>query len=299
MALIAAVTAIIFSSCNKDDDIVADTGANTGGNIAGTDFTVVEYLPAPGQFINEKVSGFDNVTTMEAACEYAAGRLGSNLFVSLGSWGGYIVVKAGAAIPNTGGYDFSIAGNSFDSSNEAGIVWVMQDTNGNGLPDDTWYELRGSYYGMEGYERDYSVTYFRPDGAGDVRWKDSRGEEGVVKWMGQFHAQNYYPGWVTADSYTLKGTRLPSLVYQDEAGVWINPPFGWGYADNSGEDSEIIPIGGKTIQKNFFRISDAIDASGGSVDLDGIDFIKVQTAVNGTSGVIGENSTEVCGFFRP
>ena len=206
------------------------------------------------------------------------------------------------ALKNTGEFEIGVIGNAFLStngnSNEPGIVYVMKDENQNGQPDDTWYELRGSYYGMEGYERDYSVTYFRPDGAGDVRWKDSRGEEGVVKWMGQFHAQNYYPGWVTADSYTLKGTRLPSLAYQDEAGVWINPPFGWGYADNSGEDSEIITIEGKTIQKNFFRISDAIDASGGSVDLDGIDFIKVQTAVNANTAVTGENSTEVCGFSR-
>ena len=29
---------------------------------------------------------------------------------------------------------FSIKGNAFDSSNEPGIVWVMQDVNGDGLP---------------------------------------------------------------------------------------------------------------------------------------------------------------------
>ena len=42
---------------------------------------------------------------------------------------------------------FAIQGNAFDSSNEPGIVWVMQDVNGNGLPDDEWYELRGSETG--------------------------------------------------------------------------------------------------------------------------------------------------------
>ena len=65
----------------------------------------------------------------------------------LGGWGGYIVVGFDHSIENKGGYDFSIKGNAFDSSNEPGIVWVMQDVNGDGLPNDEWYELKGSEYG--------------------------------------------------------------------------------------------------------------------------------------------------------
>lgn len=52
------------------------------------------------------------------------------------------------------GYDFAIEGNAFDGSSEPGIVWVMQDVNGNGLPDDTWYQLKGSEYGKEETMRD-------------------------------------------------------------------------------------------------------------------------------------------------
>ena len=48
---------------------------------------------------------------------------------------------------------------------------------------------------------------------------------------------------------------------------------------------------------NYFKISNAIDDKGNPVDLKYIDFIKVQTACNTKSGWLGENSTEVFGFF--
>lgn len=289
---------IMASGCNKDGDIIIDRPEDSGDS---KEFSIIEYLPAPGQFINEKASGFEGIETMEQACRYAKRRFETCSYVSLGAWGGYIVVKAGRIIPNTGGYEFSIAGNAFDTSNEPGIVWVMEDSNGNGLPDDGWYELKGSYYGKEGYERNYSITYYRPaDAQENVRWEACNGESGYINWDGTFHSQDfYYPRWVKEDSYTLYGSRLPDRAYLDPASaIWTNPPFEWGYADNSGEDSVLDKVDGKTVQKNYFRISDAVDESGLPVNLSAIDFIKVQTGVNGSSGVTGENSTEICGFFR-
>lgn len=61
------------------------------------------------------------------------------IWVSLGGWGGYIVVGFDHSIENSDegyrdGYNFSIQGNQFKGSSEPGIVWVMQDTNGNTLP---------------------------------------------------------------------------------------------------------------------------------------------------------------------
>lgn len=285
------------AGCNKDEDIVIEYPDSDGQS---GQFTVVEYLPAPGQFINDKGAGMSGISNMEEACDYAQKRLESLNFVSLGAFGGSLTVKASSPVANTGGYEFAIAGNSFDSSNEPGIVWVMQDSNGNGLADDTWYELRGSYFGKEGYERDYSVTYFRPASAdAPVRWTDSNGVSGELN-RNQFHSQpSYFPEWVDADSYTLTGSRLPGRAQQDPAtGVWKNLPFEWGYVDNSGEDSALKEIDGQNVQLNYFRISDAIDASGNPVALKSVDFIKVQTAVNAQAGVIGEVSTEVCGFFR-
>ena len=65
---------------------------------------------------------------------------------------------------NDGDYNIAITGNAFDGSSEPGIVWVMQDENGDGLPNDTWYELRGSEYGKAETWQDYAVTYHKPTG---------------------------------------------------------------------------------------------------------------------------------------
>lgn len=290
---------LVFGACNKDEEIIVDLPEipETPGDESKPDFTVLEYMPAPGQFINERASGFIDVDTKEKACLYAQDRLEQNLFVSLGAWGGYLVVRSEQRIHNTGGFDFGIYGNAFDTSNEAGIVWVMQDTNGNGIPDEKWIELKGSYYGKEGFEKDYWVRYDRPAANSDVKWTDSNGNSGIIKWIGAFHSQeSYYPLWIDSDSYTLHGSKLPSKAIKQPNGQWSNPPYEWGYADNSGDDSEMMEVGGKLLQKNRFKISNAVAEDGSPVHLEYIDFIKVQTGICGNSDILGENSTEVCGF---
>lgn len=261
---------------------------------------IFEYLPAPGQFINEtNTGGFTgNETTHAAAIRYATERIENNKYVSLGSFGGYIIVGFDHSIPNKGGYDFAIQGNAFDSSNEPGIVWVMQDTNGNGLPDDEWYELKGSETGKETTIQDYEVTYFRPASPrSDVHWSDNLGNSGSVDFNSYHQQDYYYPLWMDKDSYTLTGTRLlPRNTQSSSTGYWSNNPFEWGYADNWGSDV----LGGDSYdgsgQMNGFKISNAIYHDGTPVNLKHIDFIKVQVGVLAKSGVLGENSTEVFSF---
>ena len=73
-----------------------------------------------------------------------------------------------------GEYDMKILGNGFYSatqkadeplggSSEPGIVMVSRDDNGNGLPDDEWYELAGSEETNEKTLFNYSITYYRPN----------------------------------------------------------------------------------------------------------------------------------------
>lgn len=114
------------------------------------------------------------------------------------------------SVENKGGYDFSIPGNQFEGSNEPGVVWVMQDVNGNGKPDDEWYELRGSETGGEWTVQEYAVTYYRPAGPRQgVKWTDNLGRSGQVAYLGQFHAQDYYyPLWLEEESHTYYGTGL-------------------------------------------------------------------------------------------
>lgn len=292
-ALVASIS-FVFVSCNKDEDIVIiDPEGPEQPTPLELEYKVIDYIPGPGQYINEPVSGFDNISTLEQAVEQAENRLKENLYVSLGSWGGYIVVKFDESIQNHSGYDFSIASNSFDTSNEPGIVWVMQDTNKNGLADDTWYELKGSDFGKEGYERNYWVRYSRPGAEQGTPWIDSNGETGVVAWLGSYHNHPfYYPSWVSEDSYTLYGSRLTDRVYQNPVtNIWTNLPFDWGYADNFGED--FFTDG----NKNKFDIDNAVTEENLPANLTYIDFIKVQTAVNASASILGENSTEVTGFY--
>ena len=266
---------------------------------------VLEYTPAPGQFINElKTGGFDGTqTTMEAAIAYAEKRMGDENWVSLGGFGGYIVVSFDHSIANSGDYDIAILGNSFAGSSEPGVVWVMQDENGDGEPNDTWYELAGSETGVATTIQSYAVTYYRPSGAAmPVQWSDNLGNHGVVDYLTQFHRQDYYyPLWIEADSYTLTGTCLEPRNY-DASGngsYWVNDKYDWGYVDNYSPidrlTNEENAEGG--INVNHFKISNAIDCDGEPIELDYIDFVKVQCAVNAKSGWLGELSTEVVGFY--
>lgn len=301
-------TIIITSSCNTDDVITEKLEdhyrAKTETSVA-EQTVVFEYTPAPGQFINEtKTGGFTGEeTTPEAAIAYATQRMNDDAFVSLGGFGGYMVIGFDHSIDNTGNYDFGIKGNSFKGSSEPGIVWVMQDENGNGKPDDTWYELKGSETGKETTVRNYAVTYYRPsEPQQPVQWTDSEGNSGEVDYLKQFHTQDYYyPAWITDDSYTLTGTCVEARNY-DQSGngtYWVQAEYDWGYADNFSEIDRLSNDGNANAaaNANFFKISNAIDDKGNPVDLKYIDFIKVQTACNTKSGWLGENSTEVFGFF--
>lgn len=256
---------------------------------------VYEFLPAPGQFVNDRYTA----TSMEEACAYAENCLAQKAYVSLGGFGGYLVVGFDHSIDNDGDYNIAITGNAFDGSSEPGIVWVMQDENGDGLPNDTWYELRGSEYGKEETLQDYAVTYYRPSAPKmNVAWTDNRGNSGSIEYLGSFHPQDYYyPAWIDAESYTLRGTRLQSRSY-DQSGngtYWVNPAFDWGYADNfsptdrlTGDDNY-----NASASDNHFKISHAVTFDGKEANLKYIDFIKIQVAVNQQCGWIGEVSTEV------
>lgn len=260
---------------------------------------VFEYIPAPGQFIGEDKSGFTGAEqSAEEAVAYAERRLSQGRFLSLGAWGGSLVVGFDHSIANGEGDDLTIYGNMYATSSEAGIVWVMQDSNGNGEPDDEWYELRGSEWGGENHSTRYAVTYFRPASAGmSVLWRDNRGNAGEVPFMAAHATATYFPEWIEADHYTLYGSRLEQNSSTLDSGVVSHNPYAWGYADNLGEDSEggDAATGEDTAVGCGFDISNAVAADGSAVALQYIDFVRVQSAINGFDNSMGEISTEVLG----
>ncbi len=315
--LFLAAASLSLAGCSKDSDFSATVislpeeenilpASAPSVQMSRYPSGVFEYTPAPGQYINDPQTGGmpSDMTSPEEAAVWAQQRLEKRLFVSLGAFGGYISVGFDHEVINShGDYDFAIFGNAFldatgsGGSSEPGIVYVMEDTNSNGIPDDIWYELRGSDYYDPSTIHGYSVTYFRPSAPSQpVEWKDNLGNSGTIAYLKAFHKQDYYyPAWISADSYTLTGTRLASRTVTDpETGFLANNPFAWGYADNMGADNTSLD---GMPQANRFRISDAVDAEGNPVDLRAISFVKVQTGVLSQAGHLGEVSTEVLGFY--
>jgi hypothetical protein len=182
------------------------------------------------------------------------------------------------SVENTGGYSLKIYGNAFPGWSEPGTVWVMQDENGNGEPDDTWYELAGSETGKPSAKQRYALAYGAGNGTVD--------NMGVV---GSFPDSTYYGGDygfpAGSGNYTIySGTRLLDKTSTNSEGHIINEGYAWGYVDNVGSGGED--------SYSSFRISDAIQMDGTPADLKYIDFVRVQTAVTKYAGILGEISTE-------
>jgi hypothetical protein len=286
------LAAMAVGSCKKSDE---STGRSKYVS------RVLEYRPAPGQFMNEKNTG-----TPEAAQTLIGG---TSSLLSLGSFGGYVVVAFDHPLQNAEGADIGIYGNPNTGSgtewSEPGIVSVMQDKNGNGLADDgEWYELAGSEHANPETLKEYRITYYNPrNKTDDVLWKDNQGRQGKVL-RNAFHGQEYYPLWFAEqDSVTFTGTLLPPALRSE--GLNTNPSFAWGYADSGSE--EFLKLRSEFGRGyNTFDISWAVDKNGNKANLKSVDFVRVMTAQNsnGSSGdetnggrQVGEISTEVSGII--
>ncbi len=275
------ILAAAAAACNSSEEFVTSRISQPADRI-------IEYTPAPGQFINEPQSGFNGETTADGACAYAERRLAEGNYVSLGGWGGMLVARFDEPVPAGDDYELWVRGNTFDGASEPGVIHVMQDTNGDGLPNDTWYELRGSEFDRS--DREYAITYYRPEQpGGEIVWRDNRGNEGIVE-RNDFHTQeSYFPAWLEEPAFSFGGTLLPSNVTEADDGRYVMVAFGWGYADNASSRDLVSGI-------NCLRIANAVTEDGAPANLTQVDFIKVQTGVRDTRPNIGEISTEVCGI---
>lgn len=242
---------------------------------------VLEYRPAPGQFMNVAWSLPENVAAL----------VGKNAStgVTLGTFGGSVTFKFDHSIINFNGTDFVIHGNAFKTSNEPGAVQVAYDRNGNGVPDDDeWYELKGAAYGLPTTVKDYEMTFVKPDDVttkAPIDWTDNQGGSGTFP--AGFYNRTYWPTMLEGDRLTYKGNRI------DLTGT--NTILEYGYADNYSADyTKVVGDDPDTRSANKFDIDWAVDASGNTVKLVAIDFIRVYNPVYSVSS-FGETSTEICG----
>ena len=278
---------------------------------------VDEYRPAPGQYVNDipEYEAGDTEADMIRKCNERIAGLGpiDAHLIALGGWGGYITFHFDHPIANIPGQrDFAVWGNAyqeqtnqvFGGMNEAGIVMVSKDTNGNGLPDDPWYEISGScdvdsigkvIYG-------YEVTYYR-NPMGNIPWTDNQGNSGTIDRVDAWHTQEYYPEWLP-DGLTFKGTRLPDNMIDLSESVertwsqwyYVLVGFRYGYADNLPNFTDKADVTSYNIEGCGIDISWAVDEQRQPVVLDHIDFVRVYTGLNQKCPAPnwwGETSTEI------
>ena len=232
---------------------------------------VLDYNPAPSQYMNTVTTAYKENYTAEEVRKYAEEQLKDTdlCLISLGAYGGYITVGFDHTVPNVPGeYDLKIYGNAYydmfgtltgalGGSAEPGIVLVSKDTNGNGLADDEWYELAGSEYNSPATTKNYTITYYRPSSPKeDVKWTDNKGNEGYV-YRNDYHTTNsYYPAWIKEDQITFHGSRLKDNTvnepHENMPEHWVGYCYAWGYADNHPNNTEY----------SQFKIDWAVDKDG-------------------------------------
>lgn len=165
----------------------------------------------------------------------------------------------------------------------------MCDDNDNGLPDDTWYELRGSRY--DEAVRGLTVTFHEPlpDATNEqyIQWTASDGAAGWINRVDSYHKQPFFPQWLApVQSMTFTGVRLPDNGRFNEL-TGRYDLYNWqGYADSYPDLDE----------KSALDISSAVDADGRFVHLERIHFVRITTGVLQCNGPLGECSTEVSGI---
>jgi hypothetical protein len=276
---------------------------------------VFDFRPAPGQFVNTLPMYDEGDTKENMILKVEEAIAGNNQgVVSLGAYGGYIVFGFDHLVENRPGkYDFKIWGNAYyinanplpgmleTGACEPGIVMVSYDANGNGIPDDPWYELAGSEYHKPQTIKNYEITYYKPDldkiptpdpdfpfltDTSYIKWTSNQGDFGYVA-HNAFHSNPYYPQWISDETLIYQGTKLANNGV-DESGTgqnFVQYAYPWGYADNHPDDN---------IRSNF-DIGWAVDEQGNKANLPGIHFVKVYTGVNQYCGWLGETSTEIMG----
>jgi hypothetical protein len=203
---------------------------------------------------------------------------------SLGSAGGYEVWT----VEHRPSY--KIEGNPFGTWHEAGVVWMQEDRNGNGLPDETWYELRGGDDDDGTWQnyitRRYAITYINGSVhtstneyqqiIRDVYWADAKGRSGLIR--GGFP----YPWGVTGNNAIGDWVTYTGTLLRDDGNIATGQYSGLGpmtgYVDALGVD---------------FPVNKAMDLAGNPVNLTAVKFIRVQTSVFRYGGSFGDVSTEI------
>lgn len=260
--------------------MVATTACDNTDTVPGEDdeslqrvsVTVIDYCPAPGQFVNvlPKYADGDSYDDIKRKVQNIFNGNDDNQVVTLGSCGGYIIVKTDRPISGP----FQIIGNAIPTHAEPGVIQVSED-------GKLWYTLRAS--GMEA-PIVCDIRYRRPaDDATDedyIYYATSSGDKGYLSRIPDFHKQPYFPQWIEQGTeMTFTALRLPDNGYIDSKTLqWVLKPYE-GYADSypNSDPRSIITPRGVNLPESF-------------------SYIRISSGVLQNCGPLGEASTEVGGI---
>lgn len=297
----------------------------TGTAAGQSDFAaaVLEYRPAPGQFVQNPQY---NDPTRALGAPVGGGTLAqdNSKVVSLGGFGGSITLKFDHTVMddprNPFGMDAIVFGNAIwagsDASRrfaEAGVIEISRDVNGNGLPDDPWYVIPGTHIGKTSPPLHQVTTQYWDDDVGDPTYPPANplwlpaGQQGQWATQAMLLPGPVFNGPVVANPLGAGATAegvygyadtSPTLVLGDMDGdnvvddPWITPEEFYTRPD----DPRVVGITPGSGGGDAFDIAWAVDpATGVPAGLDGFDFIRITNGVNRVNGILGEMSPEISG----
>lgn len=294
--------------------------------------TVHAYVPAPGQNVNSPFFG-DPARALGAPVGGGTGAADNSKVVTLGGFGGSITLGFSQTVMdspcNPMGLDAIVFGNAFwvsDNPNrrwaEGAVIEISADTNQNGVPDDTWFVVKGSSLPAA----PQSVFRSQP-------WDNNPSTPTPPANAAWYPGSPLFPNWPVA--YSTSAFELPAAFRQS---VLVNPngPSAveeghYGYADVSPtmllgdlsgakggtgdnvltdpedepgmdpadfytvpDDPMTVGVSAGSGGGDAFDIRWAVDpVTGAPANLSGFDFIRIRTSAEAQSVALGEKSTEI------
>ena len=280
---------------------------------------VVEFAPAPGQFVNEP---YFNDPTMALGPPSGGGTYDpdNSSVVTLGGFGGLITLKFDHIVEdnllNPFGMDAIVFGNAFWVDSEARRHWaecatieIALDANGNGQIDEEegWYLIPGSHITDPAGQLETQIW--------DTNTDDTTYPPALESWI-----PPGYPETWTTEAYRLPPELFdPWIIENPSAEQGVEGIFGYGDytptllrgdmdGDNVVDDSLISPEEFYTVPDDPFTVGITPGSGGGDAfdiawaidpytglpaELPGFDFLRLTNGTNFVMEPFGEKSPEI------
>ncbi|MFQ5461834.1 MAG: dockerin type I domain-containing protein [Phycisphaerae bacterium] len=295
--------------------LIACAAAADAGPFAAV---LVDYAPAPGQFVNDAAFA-DPLVALGAPAGGGTDTANNTSVVTLGGFGGSITLAFDHVVAddplNPFGLDAIVFGNAFWAGNDPARHWgecatieIAFDANGDGLIDDSegWYLIPGSHLPEPASALTEQLWDDDPDTAippAAPAWIPA-GDQGLWATVGFLLPDDLFGPIVVENPGAAEGFEA-ILGYADYTPTLVLGDFD---ADNVADDPLVLAEEFYVVPDDPLRIGitpgsgggDGFDiawavdpATGMPVNLPGFDFIRITNAVNRVNGPFGEKSPEI------